>query len=83
MSRFSDGGFEHRFDVFRTDGKPCRANARYMVMDGGGDDPHATKAIRAYAESVRSENPKLAEELISMLVPGQWPVELAQHADAK
>lgn len=49
QSRYLEGGFEPRFVVTRTDGKPCRPEARYIVLDGGGADPHAYWAIRLYA----------------------------------
>lgn len=81
-SRYGKGGFSPRFTVTRTDGKLCRAEARYMVMDGGGADPHAVKAIRAYAESVAAENGELARDLFAMLEPGKWPADMAQHKDA-
>lgn len=80
-SRYSVGGFSPRFVVNRVDGKPCRESARYMVMDGSGADIHATKAIKVYAESVREENSALADDLENML--NSWPVELAQHNNAK
>jgi hypothetical protein len=38
--RQTQGGFEARFNVTRTDGKPCRPEARYIVLDYSGD-PHA------------------------------------------
>lgn len=81
-SRYIEGGFEPRFVVTRTDGKPCRPDARYIVLDGSGADPHAVKALREYANSVRSENQNLADDLEYML-DGNWPAELAQHKDAK
>ncbi len=90
-SRYADGGFTPRFVVTRVDGKPCRASARYMVMDGSGADPHAWLALKVYAASVRAENPTLADDLErmlgtkpggGMLTGGQWPKELAQHKDA-
>lgn len=81
-SRYKTGGFEPRFTVTRTDGKPCRAGARYMVLDGSGADPHAYRALRTYADSVRGENSKLADDLEKMLA-GNWPAKLAQHGDAK
>jgi hypothetical protein len=80
-SRFGEGGFAPRFTVTRTDGKPCRPGARYMVIDGSGADPHGVAALRAYAESVRVENPLLAADLDAML-GGNWPKEFAQHGDA-
>lgn len=81
-SRYRVGGFESRFIVRRADGKPCRPEARYIVLDGGGADPHAIVAIRAYAEAVRVENPEFAADLDRML-DGDWPAESAQHVDAK
>lgn len=80
-SRYAVGGFEPRFVVRRADGKPCRPGARYMVLDGGGADPHALRALRAYADSVSTENQQLAEQLHDML-DGDWPASLAQHEDA-
>jgi hypothetical protein len=81
-SRYGSGGFSPRFVVTRADGKPCRPGARYMVLDGSGADPHALKALSAYAESVRAENPELAAGLDRML-GGDWPKELAQHGTAE
>lgn len=81
-SRYADGGFSPRFEVKRTDGKPCRESARYMVLDGSGSDPHAMLALKVYAASVKAENTELAADLERMLA-GEWPVEKAQHADAK
>ena len=57
------GGFEDRFRVTRLDGKPIREGARYIVLDYSGADPHAVKALQAYAESIESENPQMATDL--------------------
>lgn len=92
-SRYRSGGFSPRFVVRRADGKPCRASARYMVLDGSGADPHALLALKVYAASVRAENPELADDIERMvghsggdcgkvITGGQWPAELAQHEDA-
>ena len=81
-SRYATGGFSPRFTVARTDGKPCREGARYMVLDGSGADQHAKLALAVYAASVRSENPQLADDLARML-NGDWPKEMAQHTNAK
>lgn len=76
MTRQSAGGFEARFTVSRTDGKPCRPEARYIVLDYA-NDPHAQTAIRAYAESIRPENAQMATDLVDALVnPSNYP---AQH----
>jgi len=77
-SRYATGGFAPRFNVTRTDGKPIRPEARYVVLDGSGADPHAVLALRVYAASVRAENPAMADDLERMLA-GNWPAELSQH----
>lgn len=77
MSGYIDGGFEDRFRVTRLDGKPINPKARYLVLDYSGRDPHATFAIRAYADSVRGDNPVMADDLIAALeTPENFP---AQH----
>jgi hypothetical protein len=74
--REKTGGFEDRFRVTRTDGKPIRAGARYIVLDYAGDE-HARKALAAYADSVEGENPAMAADLRDALVsPQKYP---AQH----
>lgn len=80
--RYILGDFSPRFVVRRTDGKKCRKDARYMVLDGSGADPHAKLALQVYAASVRAENPNLAAQLDRMLA-GEWPACLAQHNDAE
>lgn len=74
--RYAVGGFEDRFRVTRTDGKPVRAEARYLVLDYA-NDPHAKTAITAYAASIQGENPAMAADLRACLVnPEDFP---AQH----
>jgi hypothetical protein len=76
-SRATTGGFEDRFRVTRTDGKPINPEARYLVLDYSGRDPHAVTAIHAYAESIAPENPQMADDLFDALMnPADWP---AQH----
>lgn len=76
--RQNTGGFEARFTVTRTDGKPCRPEARYIVMDYAGD-PHARVAVAAYAASIEAENPQMAADLRDALeCPERWP---AQHGN--
>lgn len=75
--RYGTGGFEDRFRVTRTDGKPVRAEARYLVLDYA-NDPHAKAAVAAYADSIEVENPAMAADLRQCLItPEQFP---AQHA---
>lgn len=76
MTRESTGGFEDRFRVTRTDGNPCRAEARYIILDYAGD-PHAKKALTVYADSIEGENPSMAADIRDALVnPSAYP---AQH----
>lgn len=77
-SRFSNGGFSERFAVVRLDGKPTRPTARYIVLDYSGADPHAVVALRAYADSVRKDNPAFANDILDALdnpadAPAQHP----------
>lgn len=73
------GGFEPRFTVTRTDGKPCRPEARYVVLDYAGD-PIARRAVAFYADLMRFENPQFAADLRDALQhPERWP---AQHENA-
>jgi hypothetical protein len=75
-SRYSSGGFEERFIVSRVDGKPCRSDARYIVLDYSGADPHAVTVLRKYAELVRQENPQFADDLVVALNdPTNGPVQ--------
>lgn len=76
-TRAYTGGLEDRFCVTRRDGKPVTPGARYLVLDYSGRDPHAIKAIEAYADSIRTDNPDMAHDLISAIEnPANWP---AQH----
>lgn len=77
MTRQSTGGFEDRFRVTRTDGKPIYPTRRYIVLDYAGSDPHAIVALRAYADSIAPENPEMAADIRDALAdPKAWP---AQH----
>jgi hypothetical protein len=75
-SRYGAGGFEDRFRVTRTDGKSIRDTARYLVLNYA-EDPHAKKAIEAYADSIESENPSMAADMRACIAnPTAFP---AQH----
>ena len=77
-SRYSVGGLEPRFLIERSDGKPIESSRRYcLVLDFSGADPHARVAAQAYADSVRSENADLADDIEAALrEPASAP---AQH----
>jgi len=73
MARQIEGGFGERFSVRRVDGKPCRPEASYIVLDYA-TDPHAKGAILSYADSIEAENPILAEDFRSAVAdPTGWP----------
>jgi hypothetical protein len=75
--RQDTGGFEERFRVVRTDGKPIDLARRYIVLDYAGSDPHAIVALRAYADSIEDQNPEMAADIRDALVhPEKYP---AQH----
>jgi hypothetical protein len=78
---YLSGGFEDRFVIERTDGKPIPPGARYIVLDYSGRDPHAIKALQVYADSVQSDNPQFAEDIRRALKqPEAFP---AQHRYAE
>ena len=63
-SGYRQGGLQPRFIIERADGRPIDPSRRYsLVLDFSGADPHALVAARAYAESVRAENPALAADI--------------------
>lgn len=76
-TRANTGGFEDRYRVTRTDGKPIRADRRYIVLAYDGSDPAAHNALTAYAEAIESANPQMAADIRDALVnPAKYP---AQH----
>lgn len=76
MSGYKTGGFEERFLVIRRDGQPICPQARYIVLDYGGNDPHAVTALNLYADLVESENPQFAEGIRAAIAePETGPVQ--------
>jgi hypothetical protein len=74
-SRYNVGGFEDRYRVTRTDGKPIRPEARYLVLNYA--EPHSHPAILALADTFEAENPQMAADLRDCIVnPAKYP---AQH----
>ena len=62
-SRSTEGGYEPRFNIERTDGKPIPSDRRYMVLAFDGSDPEAVKAILYYATLKAPKNPTLADDI--------------------
>lgn len=76
-TRADNGGYEPRFTIERTDGKPIDPSRRYMVLSFDGSDPDAVEALRHYASLKRSKNAQLADDLEHHLAnPADAP---AQH----
>lgn len=66
-----DRGFYDKFTVTRTDGQSApggkHEHCTYFVLDVYCD-PHAAKALAAYAESCRENYPALAADIDKMLL---------------
>lgn len=76
-SRSNVGGYEPRFIVERTDGKPIPSDRRYMVLSFDGSDLEAVKALLAYATFKEEKNPQLALDIrVHIANPKDAP---AQH----
>ena len=59
-------GLYGKYIVTKTDGEPTEPQAQYFVLRID-TDPHAQKALVAYARSIKKDNPTLAEDLIKWL----------------
>jgi hypothetical protein len=59
---YKEGGLEKKFIVSKVDGSEVDPLAQYFVLRVD-EDPHALTALKAYAQSVKEDNPKLAEDL--------------------
>jgi hypothetical protein len=59
------GGLRHKYNITKTSGEPIDNDAVYFVLRVD-EDPHARKALRAYAESVALENDVLANDLFML-----------------
>jgi hypothetical protein len=76
-TRANTGGFEDRFRVTRTDGKPIKADRRYIVLAYDGSDPAAITALNIYAGAIEATNPQMAADIRDALAnPTAFP---AQH----
>jgi len=62
-TRSNTGGYEPRFIIERTDGKPINPDRRYMVLSFDGSDYEAVKALLHYAELKEPTNPELAKDI--------------------
>jgi hypothetical protein len=60
MAYNDQDGFYQKFNVTKTDGSPVAGPWFVLCF---ARDPHARVALRAYADSVETELPKLAADL--------------------
>jgi len=59
-------GLYGKYRIEKVDGSPVDPGAVYFTLRLD-TDPHARRAIRAYVESCKGEEPKLAEDLERIL----------------
>lgn len=62
---YKDGGLRQKYHITKASGEPVDDGAVYFVLRVN-EDPHARKALRAYAESVAAENDVLASDLLML-----------------
>ena len=62
MSEGYKGGLKLKYIITKANGNPVDETAKYFVLRYD-IDPHARKALVAYAESVESDNSQLASDL--------------------
>jgi hypothetical protein len=62
---YKTGGLRRKYNITKTTGEPVDESAVYFVLRVD-EDPHARKALRAYAESVEDENDVLASDLLML-----------------
>lgn len=67
MKNYKEVGYMEKYIIKKTNGNPIDPNAEYFVLRID-KDPHAKKALRAYADSVRKDNPILATDLYDKLI---------------
>ena len=67
MSSWKEGGLNpSKYIIFKEGGEPVSPDASYFVLRYD-TDPHARKALIAYAESVAKENKEFSDEIYSEL----------------
>jgi hypothetical protein len=74
LTRADTGGFEDRYRVTRTDGKPIKPDRHYIVLAYDGSDPEAIPALQFYAYLKSRINPAMAEDLSQAVIdPSRFP----------
>ena len=63
MSSYKEGGFHQKYIISKTNGNPIDPEAQYFLLRFD-KDPHALKALYAYAKSVKEDNKELHDDLL-------------------
>ena len=63
---YKEGGLRDKYIISKINGKPIDPEAEYFVLRYDVDS-HARKALQVYADSVRDDNPELADDIINAL----------------
>lgn len=66
-TNYKNGGLIEKYIITKKDGSPTNPDSDYFVLRLD-KDPHAQKAILRYAESVRVDNPQLADDIHNKMV---------------
>jgi len=68
QSTYKQGGLMvNKYKISKSNGEDVDPNAWYFVLRVD-KDPHAQVAAKAYAESVKEENPTLSKELLDAII---------------
>lgn len=62
MANYKKGGYEKKYIISKSNGKQIDPHADYFILRLD-KDPHAIKALVAYADSVQGDNIELATDL--------------------
>lgn len=63
MSSFKEGGYHRKYIISKANGNPVDPEAEYFLLRFD-KDPHALKALYAYAKSVKEDNKQLHDDLL-------------------
>lgn len=66
MSNYKKGGYDKKYIISKTSGKPTDPEADYFVLRLD-KDPHAIEALHSYAISVRIDNEQLSNDLMRIV----------------
>ena len=61
---YMNGGWKYKYHIEKVDGSPVDPEAEYFVLRLD-KDPHGRVAARAYADSVRRDNPVFADDILA------------------